>query len=544
MCERLAEVFYPERGGFFSPLPADVERFDTAFDQEPARLRRDVANMYGAFMRPRGREWFKITVGEPDEEDDDLSWTSTLWLEDATRRLRRIIYRQGARFAEQMGLDDHDYVTFGSSVSRVVLSGDETGIVFRNLHLKNVVWGENEDGEVDAADERLLLPARQMMAMFGPERLHRDVKDALDNSKPGADPYREFPVRRRVMPAAHWEWERGKSGRLPPRSTAFASVYLCETGKQVLAENRLSYFPYHIRRWSRAQAQPWGLSIITPVALADARVLDTAERSICEAIEMITEPPLVVKNEAVLGSMKLMAGGVTVGRDYDYRMGKPIETAYEPGNPAFGMEYTKQKREFLARVFLENPLRLPQDREMTLGEVNERIEEISRAAAPVFEPGEADNQRLLEKPFVLALEKGAFLPTPEELQGAEVRFELDTLITQQIDKLRVIQAKATGEYVALMANVDPDAPKYVAWPQLHRDALKGLGPQRWQRDPAEVEEEASAAAEEDARMNALAMAAEIGKTGVAKAITDKALAQPGGEQIPAAVAGALEGMAA
>lgn len=522
--ERIAEIFYPERLGFLSETPPDFERYTLNFDNEPARLRRDTANMYGSYMRPRGREWFNVTVGEDDEEID-LPHSTKTWLEDATKRQRRMIYRQRALFTEQMALDDADYVTFGSSCSTVELLEDQTGIVFRNKHLKDVAWCDDIDGAIGHVFEKLSLEARFWPSMFVGKAMPKHITDANEPKK--GDPYKKFPVIRCVMKAEQWEWARNAYGRLPPARARWASVYLCPESKQVMSERWLTFNPYHIRRWSKAGAQPWGTSIITPLALGDARVLNRAEMSICEAIEKLAEPPLVAKHEAVLGAVNIGAGGVTmVGSNIDYKTGRPIEVAYEPGNPAFGMEYTAQKRAFLSKVFLENPLKLPLDREMTLGEVNERIEEISRAAAPVFEPGEADNQRVLEKVFQVGLDMRAFLPPPEELQGAEVRFELDTLLTQAIDRLRHVQAQKRIELTMQQMQVDPHAARRVDWAAVHKDTVKGVGPQRWSRDPDEVAEEIAQDEEQQAQMDVLAMAAEVGKSGAVKSIVDKALEQP------------------
>lgn len=523
--ERLAEIFYPERAGFFSEIPPDFDRYTLNFDNEPARLRRDTANMYGSYMRPRGREWFNVTVGEEDEQVD-LPWATKMWLEDATKRLRRMLYRQRALFTEQMGLDDHDYVTFGSSCSTIELLEDETGIVFKNKHLRNMAWCDDTDGAIGEVFEKLALEARHWPNMFPGVDLPQAVKDAIDPSKNG-DPYKKYPVIRCVMKGSDWQWSRNAYGRLPPARAAYASIYLCPESKELLSERWLTYNPYHIRRWSKAQGHAWGISIVTPLALSDARVLNRAEMSICEAIEKTTEPPLVAKHEAVLGSIQVGAGGVTmVGANVSYKDGRPIEVAYEIGNPAFGMEYAAQKRAFLSKVFLENPLKLPLDREMTLGEVNERIEEISRAAAPIFEPGEADNQRLLEKPFQIGMDMRAFLPPPEDLEGAEVRFELDTLLTQAIDRLRVVQAQKRIDLTMQQSQVDPQAARRVDWARVHKDTAKGVGPQAWSRDPDEVESEIEDDAAQQEQMDVLAMAAEMGKSGAVKSVVDKALEQP------------------
>lgn len=506
MCDRLAEVFYPERQDFIHQKPPSVDRFEGMFDAEPARLRRDMANMIGAMMRPSGAEWFRVTTGQPDS--DELSYWPQRWLDDASRRLRRIVYRGLARFTTAMNQDDHDYVTFGSSVSSCVISQDRQGVLFTNHHLKDVVWLENAEGVIDEVHHRTMLTARKMEQLFGRDVLCKDVAKELE---PNGDPNKEFPVRRVVT-----TFERG----------GFLSVYLCCTGRNLLAERRMGWMPYHIRRWVQVSGYPWGTSLVTPIALGDSRVLNAAQRTILEAMEKMVDPPLLMKNEGVVGPIRLQAGGVTVGANVDYKSGRPIEVAHELGRPDFGLDYAQRKAEALARLFYENRLALPNQHQMTLGEVEYRYEEFIRGVAPIIQPWTEDNQRLLDKPMTIGLEMGAFETPPDELRGSEIRFEFETPLTKVSDKLRVAQAEKVGFYIGSMQAIDPNAPKTVNWLEMHRSALKGIGPTKWIRDPEEVMAQEAEEQQRAEALQTLQMASEFAKTPVAKVAAERAVNDP------------------
>lgn len=540
ICERLREVFYQDRAPFLSDVALTPDDFEFAANNEPARLARDVSNKIGSMVRPHGKEWFKMVVGDPEEDPPVVSHEGRIWLEETTKRMRRMIYIPRAHFSPQMALDDKDYVVFGSSVSSVLVNRKQDGLVFTNKHLRSCAWQEDEEHNVNCMDEKMMPTAKMMKERFGETKLHKDVKDALDTGKATYDPLKRFPVRRIVMPAEQWSFSRNKQGALPPLEAAYAVIYVCETSMEVMFEEWKTYFPFHVRQWSKAGARPWGTSMITPLALGDSRLLSTADRGICESIQKMVDPPLLAKHEAIVGpSVDLQAGGITYGmKDYDYRQGRPIEVAHEVGNPSYGMEYMKQKYDVLRAVFFESIFSLPTEHEMTLGEVQQRLEEIIQRVAPIFEPMESDSARMLDKVFYIGQDYRAFEVPPDDIGDRETRYDFDTPVQSTLAKLRVMEARQTGAYVLEMEGADPHVKKYVRWNKVHRAALAGLGPIAWQNDPDDVAAQIEAEEGEARQSRALAMAAEIAKTGPAKSITDKALS----EAPPGAAGQMVQGM--
>jgi Bacteriophage head to tail connecting protein len=529
ICERLRLVFYPERGSFLSASPPMIDDYQHLANNEPARLRRETANRIGNMIRPRMREWFEKVIGDPEEEPPVVSHSTSIWLAETTKRMRRMIYRGPALFAETMVLDDNDYVTFGSSVSAIAANRARNGLIFTNKHLRNCAWQEDAERVVNVMHEKTMPKAQAFLEQFGREVVSRPkmkhVKDALDPET--GDPTREFPVRMITMPAAQYQFARNKDGMLPPRIAAFAIIYICEISGEVLKEEWKTHFPYNVRRWSRAGGRPWGTSIITSIALSDSNLLSAADRSICESIEKMADPPLLAKHEAIVGAnVDLSAGGLTYGiKDYDYRQGRPIEVAHEVGNPSFGMEYIKHKGDWLRAVFFESMFKLPTEHPMTLGEVDQRMEELVASVSPIFEPMEADQARMLDTVFYIGEDYQAFDPPPEEIRGQDTRYDFDTPVQRAIKQLRVLQAKQYGLYVSEMSAVDPNVGRNVNWQRMHKTALSGIGPISWLRDPDEVEAEIEEVAAQRSQQDALMMAAELGKTKPVASITDKALAE-------------------
>ena len=455
--QRLAEVFYPERQDFTTRRTWGVERYEAIYDSEPIRLRWELANAIGAMMRPRGVEWFKLT-SEPEEVMED-NQPVLEWLEHATKRQRDLMYRRQANFALAMAQSDNDYVTFGSAIVRRAFTADTRGLSFTCVHPRDIVWEEGPEGRPDTTYEQIEKPAR-----FWKEMLRKDCPaDILKACETGKDHMRPFSLWRTIAPASEHEWRTR-----PPRDAAYASLYLYRGDQeQIVAENWLRVMPYHIRRWMTVSGEPAGRSPCTSIALADSRTLNEAQRALLEGLEKAIDPPMAASDKIVGNEVVLRAGGIVYVEDVD-DVRKAISPIQEQARLDYGMEFTAERRSALSRAFLQNVLKLPQDHTMTAYEVGERLEEFVRSAAPVFEPMEADNSELCEGIFSLLLHEfdnrqGAFLPPPEELQDADVKFEFETPMVDAQRKREVAKVRELHAVVSEAAQLYPDAPKHVRW---------------------------------------------------------------------------------
>lgn len=465
--QRLAEVFYPERRDFLQTDTWGVERYEEIYDSEPIRLRWELANALGAMMRPRGQEWFKLIavrseedqefdVGDEIDRDDQLV---AKWLEHATKRQRDLMYRRRANFASAMSQSDNDYVTFGSAIVRRSLTADGKSLLFSCVHPRDIVWEEGPEGRPDTTYEKIEKPANYWKAA---------LKDNCPPEILRACEYRgekeqKFTLWRVIVPADRHEWKVQ-----PPRDAEFASLYLFREGaERIVAENWLRVMPYHIRRWMTVSGEPIGRSPCTSIALADTRTLNVAQRSLLEGLEKAVDPPMAASDKIVGNEIVLRAGGIVYVEDVD-DVRRAIAPIQEGARLDYGMEFTRERRAALSRAFLQNVLKLPQDRAMTAYEVGERLEEFVRSASPVFEPMEADNSELCEGIFSLLLNdfnnrSGAFAPVPERLQGADVLFDFETPLIDAQRKREVAKVRELYTIVSEVMTVYPGASKHVHW---------------------------------------------------------------------------------
>lgn len=484
--QAIAEMFYPERADFIGKVSPGDERYWDIFDEEAMLLRRNLSNQIGAMIRPRGQDWFQCKAYPRQlNEVDDVR----VWCESATKITREVIYSATSNFSRAMVESDNDYVAFGVSVVAHSYNRDRTGLLFECLHPRDCAWYRNSDLQIDEMHQRMMWSLRNIdeMGFVIPADLHKMYKE---------NPHFEIEVRRCVYPVANY----GGDGKLP-RSAKYAVMYVLPGfQKELKAKNGVQPFfrtwPFWVREWMNVSGEPSGRSPCTSVALATARGLNMAGLSIIESLEKLVNPPLVAPDDGVAGEIQIRANGITYyDTTLDYSTREPIY-ALPTGRPDFGMQYAEERRAFLARAFLQNIINFPgSTKEMTAYEAQRLWEQYMRDAAPVFEPLEADNGRLMEPVFERIYDadgpgkSGAYPPPPDELVGAEVKFDFKTPLSQAYDRLEFEKAREANVYIAERAQANPGVVDLIDQDAMDRAALKAILPQAWVRPIKDVEEE-------------------------------------------------------
>lgn len=481
--QAIAEMFYPERADFLSKVTPGDERYYDIFDEEAMILRRNLANQIGAMIRPRGQDWFKCKAYPRYlNKLDDVR----IWCEEVTKITREILYTATSNFSRAMTESDNDYVAFGTSVVTHTYNSDKTGLVFECLHPRDCAYYKNSDFIVDEFYQRMTLTLQSIdeMGLVLPPDLVKIWRE---------DPHREIEVRRCVYPIERYAGDKNLPRSAKYISMYFSSEYNCEFKSKSGATPFFRTWPYWIREWMNVSGEPSGRSPCTSVALATARGLNQAGLSIIESLEKIVNPPLVAPDDGVAGEINIRADGVTY---YDTTMeygGRDPIYALPTGNPIIGMQYAESKQAFLARAFLQNIINFPGiSKEMTKYEAQRLWEQYMRDAAPVFEPLEADNGRLLEPVFERSYDangpgkSGAYPPPPEELVGAEVKFDFDTPLSAAYARLEFEKAGEVHMYIVERSQTNPGIVDLIDQDAMDHSALTAVAPQTWVRPMADV----------------------------------------------------------
>jgi hypothetical protein len=472
--QEMADNFYVERADFTVSRSLGYEFADHLMTSFPLMARRDLGNSFSAMLRRD--QWFKLRAKQENRED---STPAKEWLEWATGVQYRAMYDRNSLFIKATKEGDHDYAAFGQCVISVRLNRLQNGLLYRNWHLRDVVWCEDEEGKVNTIHRNWKPCCRDLARLF-PKTVAQQVRDRLEK-----EPYHEVNCRHIVIPSDSYEgkWK-----------TPYVSIYLDCENDTILEETGQWTKEYVIPRWQTVSGSQYAYSPATVAALPDARLIQMMTRVLLEAGEKATNPPMVAVQEAIRGDVAIYAGGITwVDAQYDERLGEVLRPLSQDktGIPT-GLNMRDDIKMTIVDAFYLNKLNLPEIAGATAYEISQRVQEYIRQALPIFAPMESDyNGALCEETFDLLMRNGAFGPAdniPDEIRGADVEFRFESPLNAAIEKEKGQHFQEAATLLASAMQIDPTVQVDLDVREAFRDAVSGIGaPAKWLRDEKEAD---------------------------------------------------------
>lgn len=494
----IAENFYPERADFTVKRDIGDDYAGNLTSSYPLLVRRELGDSISSMLRPRGQQWFSISI----DRDDRLDNSGKQWLEWATGVQKRAMYDRNSQFVRATKEGDHDFASFGQPIISCEVDWSTTTLLYRCWHLRDVAWCERYNGTIGDIHRNWNPDIRTLMAIFGKDKLHRNVVKQLDKT-----PYNTIRCRHIVIPTDVYDGD--KKYRTP-----YVSIFIDLENNHLISEVASWSQIYCIPRWQTVSGSQYAYSPATVAGLPDARLLQAMTLTLLEAGEMAVRPPLIATKEAIRGDVAVYAGGITwVDAQYDERLGEVLRPMMQDksGLP-FGMDVAEEKKQMLQQAFYLNKLSLPPpDREMTAYETGQRIQEYIRNALPLFEPMENEyNGALCEMTFDALMRVGAFGSPedfPESLQGEDVRFKFESPLHQAIERQKGQKFLEAKSLLREAAEIDPASTAIVDARIALRDALSGIGiDAKWMRSEEAVEAQAKQMAQQQEMQQTLALA--------------------------------------
>ncbi len=474
--QETASNFYPERADFTAKRVLGEDFAANLMTGYPAMCRRDLANQFAAMLRPRGKQWFGLMLGDEDLDEDT---SVKAWLEDKAKVMHKAMYDMPARFTRATTEGDHDFAAFGQCVITVEPNNNRDGLLYRCWHLRDVAWAENAECEIDKIHRRWKLSARGIKFLF-PKTAGSKIEQALKK-----EPDREFECRHIIVPSNEYDLDKKISKERFP----FVSIYIDKDNDTILEEVPLPEHPYVIPRWQTVSGSQYAHSPATVIALPDARLLQQITLTLLEAGEKAVNPPLIAQDGVITrDDVQVFAGGLTyVDRDYDERLGDAIKALEigAKGGLAFGENIVDRYQALIKEAFYLNKITLPEPgKDMTAYETRQRVEEYVRSALPLFEPMEMEyNGALCEKTFNVLLRHGAFGPVdgmPEVLSGQDIKFKFESPLQVAADRDKVVAFQEVSQLLAIASQIDQQAPVELDIRKAFRDAVLGAqAPADW-----------------------------------------------------------------
>ena len=476
--QEIGENFYPERADF--TVRRDVgdvfaENLSTSY---PIMCRRNLGDQIGTMLRNTAKDWFHMVPEDGEREDHDAK----AWLEWSTGIQRRAMYDRSSLFSRATKEADHDFAAFGQAAISIRLNRERNGLLFRTWHLRDVVWMENEEGQICLVARKWKPYAKDLKRLFGAKN-HAQIETIT-----AKEPFREINCYHIVVEAELYDDDaKGKP---------YWSIYYDKDHDHVLEAVAVWNKEYVIPRWQTVSGSQYAFSPATIVALPDARLIQAMTYTLLEAGEMAVRPPLIATKDVVKSDVGLYAGGITwVDQDYDERLGdalRPIEQDLR-GIP-IGLDMQQDARAMLMEAFYLNKLTLPErGPEQTAYEIGQRVQEYIRGAMPIFEPMEHDyNGQVCEVTFDLMLRNGAFgspYEMPKSLRGANVQFKFNSPLHDAIEQQKGQKFLEMKGIIAEAAAMDPATANIPDMKITVRDVLQGIQvPAKWLRSEADVDQ--------------------------------------------------------
>lgn len=482
--QTVAENFYVERADFTTTRNTGEDFAAHLTTSYPLLASRDLYNTVSAMLRPSNQDWFGIST----LNEDKLNFADKRWLEWATKRQRTIMYDKRSQFVRATKEGDRDFTNFGQTVIELTRNNLANGLLYRCWHLRDVVWSESYDGEVDTVHRKWKPTAIELANLFYLNRpLPPKMQAVIDK-----DPYARIECRHIVLPTDKYN-TKGPSGK--KWKQPFMSVYINVEFDDIMEEVGQWDLGYVIPRWQTVSGSQYAHSPCTVVALPDARLIQSVSLTLLEAGEKAVTPPMVAVQEAIRSDISLYAAGITyVDSAYDERLGEVLRPITQDKNGIpFGMEMQKDIRDMISQAFYLDKLNLPpaEGPNMTAYEVSQRIQQYIRHALPLFEPLEADyNGALCEMTFNRLQRMGAFgnpQDMPDGLSGQQIQFKFTSPLTEAIGKDKGQKFVESMGLLTQAAQLDPSAKYRIDAGAALKDVLTGIQtPALWIRDDDQV----------------------------------------------------------
>lgn len=511
--QMLAEEFYPERADFTTVRNLGSEMATNLMTSAPLIARRNLANAFGAMLRPSSKVWAKVRSKRPDQDDTDAK----KYLEWLTNLQRNAMYDPNSGFVRATKEADNDFATFGQAVIEASLyrpaDGSTPHLLHRCWHLRDVAWMENHIGKVNTVF-RKWEPDAITLHRFFRDKIHQSVKDRLTD-KPYDHKVNCWHV---VIPRDLYETFPGAKSFQQP----YVSMYVdCDNNHMMECVGQWVN-GYVIPRWQTVSGSQYAHSPATVAALPDARLLQSITLVLLEAGEKAVNPPLAAVQDVIRSDVANYAGGITwLDADYDEKSGAALRSLEgDHKNLGFGMELVKDIREQLQEAFFLNKLNLPPQGgpDMTAYEVGQRVQEYIRNALPLFEPMETDyNGQLCEVDLQLLMRGDASIGgrAPPSLKKGELEFQFESPLREAVDKAKVGAFLEAGQVITHAMQFDQSVSYITDYQKSTRDVLSAVMPADWMRTEDEVanmQKNAAAQARQQQMIDLMQKGSEVAKT--------------------------------
>jgi hypothetical protein len=375
------------------------------------------AGMQNGMTSP-ARPWFGLTLSNKKlAENANIK----AWLHYSSKIILHIFAK--SNFYASMKSVYKELGGFGTACM-LIEEDFETVIRCKVFTIGEFYLGIDSKGKPDTLYRKFKMTASQLVEKFGIENVSDTVRECYEKDKTEEN----FEVIHCVQPRNTRNFRKKNSENM-----AFESIYFEEKApiEKFLSKSGYKNIPFVGPRWDVCGSNVYG-TCPGMKALGDTKQLHVMIKDEAIAIKKQIHPPMNADSSLVGKPASVLPGGVTYT---DLKEGnKGFVPAYQISIDISALEMKIDKLEKGIRKHFYNDLFLSiieSDKRMTATEVAERQKEKLSVLGPIVENLEAEMlDTIIERTFKIAIDLGLIPPAPQEVQGAELKIEYISILSQ------------------------------------------------------------------------------------------------------------------
>ena len=446
-----------------------AKRTKRVYDSTALKAVQDLSSaIHGTVTNP-ATKWSSLRNQQEDLNDND---EVVRYLQEVNDRIH--IELAESNFNTEIGKAYQSFVALANMVLFMESRNDENtgafqGFRFTSVHLSQIAWAENKDGQVDTIFRKFEYTARQAVDRWGNE-VSDEILKAYEK-----EPDRVFTFVHCVHPRDKKDIKLNELGLAPGDKRPIASLYIDLSSKKLVEESGYYEMPIFAVRWSTMPGEKYGRGP-SHYALPDTRTLNKLKMRGLESIDLQVRPPIFANQRDIFGSLDLRPGAVNVLRDI-----KGV-TEFRSASRTDVLQFSIQDLQTsIKEIFFLDKLLLPprtETGEMTAFEVAQRIEQMQRVLGPTLSRLNSELlQPLIVRAFKTLLRSGQLPEAPQILQergiDVEIVFVNQLARAQQIQDVTNIQQWVQN--VAGLAQIKPEVVDNINSDGIARHVAKVLG---------------------------------------------------------------------
>jgi hypothetical protein len=369
--QEIADFCQPRKGNIAFRRSSAQQQTDRLYDSTaPHANELLAASMQGA-MTSSAFRWFGlrikgIEINRDSQLSKDLEWCSND-MYDAYNA------SNFASESHEVYLDAPCFGTAAMSVEEATPSRNvgPGALLFTAFAPGSYAIDEDDQGYVDTFSRKFRLSARAAAATFG-DKIGAQVKAALKQNS-----NERFEFLQCVYPRTDLPLNLGRA--LPATKLPFASITVDVAGRCTVKETGYHEQAIMVPRWTKTAGEIYGRGPGT-IALPFIKTLNKAVELKLKAWAKVVDPPMMVRDEGVVGTVQFRSAGITYVRDME-----AIKALTELGGNLniADMEEDKLRAE-IKRMFYADQLQMQEGPQMTAYEVQVRYELMQRVLGPTL----------------------------------------------------------------------------------------------------------------------------------------------------------------